>query len=97
MGNEDSSKQGARKGKRAADEPSQAKDSDAATGLSIRIRGGTLGLGLEIGGESETLAPSPKPIRLGREVVTCMRIWMRADVTSISAMSTDNAQVPVDD
>lgn len=39
--------------------PDAEEESEHVTGLSVRVRGGTLGVSLEIGGEEETLTPSP--------------------------------------
>lgn len=58
MSNDNSSKQGASNGGVAPNEPSRSTDSEPA--MVLRIRGGTLGVSFEIGGQSETLAPSPE-------------------------------------
>lgn len=44
---------------RSMDKSGAEQEAEQATGLSVRVRGGTLGVSLQIGGDEETLTPSP--------------------------------------
>lgn len=44
---------------RSTGKPGAEQEAEQITGLSVRVRGGTLGVSLEIGGDKETLTPSP--------------------------------------